>query len=167
MNGISFHVYGTPTPKGSTTRMPNGATLPAGTPASRLRMATWHREIRDAARIAMDDHAPFRGPIRLMVEFAFQPPATTIRKYQWGWLPHTKRPDVDKLFRALGDALTGIVWIDDSQVCVSAINKVYAWDGRSGCHVIVDEIDDATAKLLAHGHAVVDEAMATVGDHDD
>lgn len=129
--------------------MPNGATLPAGTTASRKRMAQWREDIRNHAKAGMGVQAPFVGGIRLMVEFRMPVPKTTIRKYQWGWLLHTKKPDVDKLFRMLSDAMTGIVWADDSQVCFSIINKVYAWDGRTGAMVIAEEITDEWAKSFA------------------
>lgn len=153
MDTCSFDVRGIPTPKGSTTRMPNGATLPAGTAESRKRMAQWRDDIRIAAKEAMGERAPFTGGIRLFVEFALLPPKTTIKKSEWGWLAHTKKPDVDKLFRALGDALTGIVWRDDSQVCVSAINKVYAWDGRTGAMVDIEELDIESLRHWASVHA--------------
>lgn len=39
--------------------------------------------------------------------------------------PATK-PDVDKLERAVLDALTGVLWADDSQVVVLSADKVYA-----------------------------------------
>jgi crossover junction endodeoxyribonuclease RusA len=148
MNSVSFTVRGLPMPKGSTTRMPNGATLPAGTAESRKRMQQWTWDIRNAAQQAMDV-PPFTNGIRLMCEFRLPVPATSIRKYQQGWLPHTKKPDVDKLFRALSDALTGIVWRDDAQVCISSINKIYAWAGDIGATVVVDEISEESAKLFA------------------
>jgi len=129
--------------------MPNGAMLPAGTAESRKRAAQWREDIRHAAREAMDERPPFAGPIRLMCEFRLPYPASSIRKYQFGWLPHTKKPDVDKLFRMLADAMTGIVWRDDAQVCFSAINKVYAWDGRTGAIIDVDEIDERSARTFA------------------
>lgn len=136
-------------PKGSTTRMPHGGTIPAGTTESRKRMRQWAEDIRHEACVAMGERPPFDGGLRLFVEFALMPPRTGIPKYKWGWLPHTKKPDVDKLLRALNDALTGIVWRDDSQVCVAAINKVYAWDGRTGAHVTVDVIDEGNARTQA------------------
>jgi Holliday junction resolvase RusA-like endonuclease len=148
MNKVSFSVKGIPTPKGSFTRMPNGKMIPAGTKESRHRMTIWNDEIQIAAIRKMDGRLPFVGPIRLMVEFCMPVP-TTVRKYEQGWLPHTKQPDVDKLFRMLGDALTGIVWKDDSQVCASAISKCYAWDGITGAHVDVTEYDEEFAKRVA------------------
>lgn len=108
----------------------------------------------------MGDEPPFAGGIRLMVEFRLPVPMSSMRKYQWGWLPHTKKPDVDKLFRMLGDAMTGIVWRDDSQVCYSSINKVYAWDGRPGAMVIAEPVTDEAAKRFANTASVLREAIA-------
>ncbi len=155
---LSFDVVGMPTPKGSTTRMPNGATLPAGTPASRERMAKWRDDVRARAAREMAGAPLMRGPIRLLVEFRLPVPAS-MPKRDFGWLPHAKRPDVDKLFRALGDALTGTVWVDDSQVCVSAINKVYAWDGRCGATVDIHEIHEQNAKDFANYSQAIRQAI--------
>lgn len=149
VDGVSFSVRGTPMPKGSTTRMPSGGYVPAGTSASRVKMGQWRQDIRHEAQRAMGERPPYMGAIRLFVDFTLMPPRTTIRKNQWGWLPHTKKPDADKLLRAVCDALTGIVWKDDSQVCVLAVNKHYAWDGVSGCIVTVNPITDDEAQRVA------------------
>lgn len=149
MEGVSFYVRGTPMPKGSFTRMPHGGMIPAGTVESRKRMDQWRQDIRSEARKAMGNESPYVLPVRLWVEFAIQPPKS-IRKRDHGWIPHTKKPDIDKLFRMLSDALTGIVWVDDSQVCYSAVNKVYAWDDQPGATVTVDPIDEDEARRIAN-----------------
>ena len=159
MDSISFHVYGLPAPKGSTTRMPNGATLPAGTAESRKRFSQWRIDIRNAANEAMNGEPASLRPIRVMCEFLLPYPASSIRKYQMGWLPHTKKPDVDKLMRALLDACTGIVWRDDSQVCYAMVNKVYAWDSKPGAEIIVDFIDDETAQVIGRNQTRVRDAL--------
>jgi len=146
--GVSFTARGIPMPKGSTTRMPNGAMLPAGTTESRRKMGLWRDDVRAAAKVAMDERPPFTGAIRLFCEFALPVPKSMPKSKQ-GWLPHTTKPDVDKLFRALSDALTGIAWVDDSQVCVSAINKVYAWDGCTGASVSIEVIEHDAAQRFA------------------
>lgn len=145
---VAFTVRGTPMPKGSTTRMPHGATIPAGTAESRKRMDQWRMDVRNEARKVMGERPPMDGPMRLFVEFALMPPKS-IPKYRVGWTCHTKKPDIDKLFRMLSDALTGIVWLDDSQVCMSAINKVYAWDGMPGASVSIEPITDDQAQRIA------------------
>ncbi|MET0461984.1 MAG: RusA family crossover junction endodeoxyribonuclease [Chitinophagaceae bacterium] len=158
MESISFHVYGLPMPKGSTTTY-KGNTIPAGTPASRKRMAEWRTDIRNAAIERMDGMEPSPLPVRLMCEFQLPYPVSSIRKYQMGWLPHTKKPDWDKLARMMCDALTGIVYRDDSQVCYAMVNKVYAWNGKPGADVIVDFIDDETAQAFSSAHLKVMAAM--------
>lgn len=146
--GVSFTARGIPMPKGSTTRMPTGAMIPAGTNESRRKMAQWRDDIRAAAKVAMGERPPYAGAIRLFCEFGMPVPKSMPKSKQ-GWLPHTTKPDVDKLFRALSDALTGIAWVDDSQVCVSAINKVYAWDGRTGASVSIEVIEHDAAQRYA------------------
>lgn len=155
MESISFFVHGIPTPKGSLTRMPNGAMVPAGTAESRRRFANWRDDVKLATIDAMGDLEPWAGPVRLMVEFALPYPRSSMRKYQLGWLGHTKKPDVDKLLRAVCDPMKGIAWHDDSQVCFATINKVYAWDGRTGARIMVDFLDDAYMHSLALAHAQV------------
>lgn len=142
MDSVNFRVDGLPVPKGSVTRMPNGKYLPAGTPASRMQFGLWKDNVSTAARVAMRGHSPWRGAVRIMAEFQLPVPTSVVKKYQWGWLPHVKRPDVDKLTRALFDPLKAIVWVDDSQVCHCTVNKVYAWDTQPGAIVIVDFLTD-------------------------
>lgn len=51
---------------------------------------------------------------------------------------HTKRPDADKLIRAIKDALTGVVWADDAQADAGSWHKRYAEVGEApGCHIRV------------------------------
>jgi Holliday junction resolvase RusA-like endonuclease len=41
-------------------------------------------------------------------------------------LSHTKKPDLDKLLRALKDALKGVIYRDDSQVVRVVTSKDYS-----------------------------------------
>lgn len=148
MESVAFSVLGTPTPKGSFTRMPHGGMVPAGTVESRKRMDQWRMDVRNAARYAMDNQPPLEGPLRLFVEFALLPPKS-IPKAKQGWKLPTTKPDVDKLLRMMADALTGIVYRDDSQLVAIALNKRYAWDNQPGAEVSVEVINEETAKALA------------------
>jgi crossover junction endodeoxyribonuclease RusA len=159
MESITFHVSGLPTPKGSFTRMPNGAMLPAGTAATRKRGADWRSDIRRAALEAMGDIPPSRGAIRFMCEFQLPYPVSSIRKWQFGWWPHIKQPDVDKLLRMLFDALTGIVWADDSQVSYVTCNKVYAWNDKPGAYIVVDFVDDEWLQELSQRNRTVTNVL--------
>ena len=49
-----------------------------------------------------------------------------------------QRPDVDKLTRAVLDALTGIVYVDDCQVVSLLAQK--EWGTSPGVHVIIESL---------------------------
>jgi Holliday junction resolvase RusA-like endonuclease len=52
---------------------------------------------------------------------------------------HISKPDTDKLIRCVKDALTGVVWGDDSQVCrMDFILKVYG--DKPGVHIEINSI---------------------------
>lgn len=53
---------------------------------------------------------------------------------------HTKKPDTTKLFRALEDALTGIIWRDDEQVIKQYVTKNYG--DNPGALVTIKTIDE-------------------------
>jgi crossover junction endodeoxyribonuclease RusA len=159
MDSITFHVLGTPMQKGSIVRMPSGGYLPAGTTASRKAMNQWVSDVRYAASEAMGERQPVRTCIRFMCEFQLPYPQSSIRKYQLGWYPHIKKPDVDKLLRSMLDALTGVVWADDSQVAYAIINKVYAWNDRPGAHVVVDFMNDVALRNIGQSHQFVTNVL--------
>jgi len=54
--------------------------------------------------------------------------------------PNTK-PDALKLARSTEDALTGVVWKDDSYVVCGSQDKVFAEDGRCGCMIIIQTME--------------------------
>lgn len=66
--------------------------------------------------------APHLGPVHLQALFSLPKP----RSYPKKLVPATKRPDLDKLVRAICDALTAIAWLDDSQVTQIHATKRYA-----------------------------------------
>ena len=101
----------------------------------------WRTAVAWAARVAHRG-APIAGDLALSVTFRTTRPATVKRAR-----PSVK-PDLSKLIRALEDALTGIVWVDDSQVVrYDAIEKVYALPGQKpGAHVVVKVLETESAK---------------------
>jgi len=53
-------------------------------------------------------------------------------------VPHTKKPDLDKLVRAIFDSGTGVAWADDANVDRVSASKRYADIGeQSGVHIHV------------------------------
>ena len=59
--------------------------------------------------------------VRLTIRFYLPRPQSLPRRPT----AHTKRPDLDKLVRGIMDALTAVVWQDDSQVCELVATKHY------------------------------------------
>jgi crossover junction endodeoxyribonuclease RusA len=119
---IKFHVSGVPRPKGSMRAfIPKGWTRPVLTNSSTA-VKTWEQAIRS---VAQDHAAAFTtDPVRVRLSFAMPRPKSLSRLASRR--PHTKRPDVDKLARAALDALTGVIFKDDSQVFSLHAVKRYA-----------------------------------------
>jgi crossover junction endodeoxyribonuclease RusA len=80
-------------------------------------LATWRSSIALAARKA--GAFPNRNPVTITMDFIFTRPKTVKR------LMPTVPPDLDKLVRAVLDALTAIAYIDDSQVVEIYAKKTY------------------------------------------
>lgn len=96
----------------------------------------WRSDIKLTALEALNGQAMTAGPIELDLVFVFPRPQGHLRTgRRAGELKenapthHIKRPDVTKLVRAVEDALTGVVWPDDSQVMATQAVKVYADPG--------------------------------------
>ena len=84
--------------------------------------------------------SPLCGPLRLDVVFYLHRPKALKKTDKPAW--HTKKPDLDNLIKAVKDALNGIAWIDDSQVCQIRAEKFYAPLGCvPGVAFVVEVID--------------------------
>lgn len=156
ISSVSFFVPGIPRPGGSKTAavirrkggeivMHNGRPLTTTREAGKY-TATWRADVREAARRAMDGASPFTGHLALRVSFFFPRPKQHFRAS--GALkdnaPSFKgsRPDTTKLLRSLEDALTGLVWMDDSQIVCQVATKRY--DSTPGARVCVQPADRST-----------------------
>lgn len=72
-------------------------------------------------------HGPVHdGPVQVGLDFAFRTP----RKHRGKTLKHTQ-PDLDKLIRAVLDALTGVLYRDDGQVYYIEATKTWVMDGAA------------------------------------
>lgn len=119
MSSICFAVRGVPVPQGSLVRSPAGGLYHGG--GSRL--ALWRGAVRAQAQVAMGERSPLAGPLAVIVEATFARPRSHYRSGRHsGELRadapecHAQAPDVDKVARALLDALAGVVYRDDRQV---------------------------------------------------
>lgn len=134
MNKVSFFVPGIPRPQGSKRHVGRGIMV-----ESSKYVKDWRSLVSLAAKGAMGDAALMDGPLQMIVSFHFPRPKShskTKRLSVW----HTSKPDASKLLRAAEDAMTGIVFGDDSQLCVIDVSKVY--DDHPGVRVHVFKRED-------------------------
>lgn len=121
---ITFTVLGVARPKGSMTGfVPKGWTRPILTDSNK-RVKPWAAEVKAAAADAVGSSAPLMvGPVKLALIFYLPcPKSAPKRRPVWP----AKKPDVDKLARAIADALKGVVWVDDAQITTLVARKCYA-----------------------------------------
>lgn len=126
---IEFTVYGEPVPQGSKSAIRVGArtVLVEG---NRAKLKPYRARIADAAAEAMAGAELMAGPLGVRLLLYFSRPKAHYRAN--GELRADaptfveKRPDAEKVARAVADAMTGIVYRDDSQIAVWQIEKQYA-----------------------------------------
>jgi Holliday junction resolvase RusA-like endonuclease len=122
---LVFTVYGDAQSKGSTRAfVPKGWTRPIITDSNR-NLKQWQQlvaEGADRALAATPDAELLTGAVRLTIAFYLPRPKSLPKKA----LAHVKKPDLDKLIRGVKDALTKVVWMDDSQVVELVATKQYA-----------------------------------------
>lgn len=109
---IEFRVDGQPIPQGSM-KVIRGHVIHSQGSA----LAAWRSAIALSARKA--GAFPVRDPITITMTFVFARPRTVKR------LEPTVPPDLDKLVRAVLDALTAIAYVDDGQVIEIYAKKMY------------------------------------------
>lgn len=141
-----FWVPGVPVPKGSTRAfMRPGAKFPIVTNANPNTKA-WEQAIRGEASSA-GCTPDFTGPVRIEASFFFPRPMGHYGKQGVRLsAPRAKttKPDLDKLTRALLDALTGVAFVDDSQVIELLVLKLWVRSGGvPGVEVLIQDADAA------------------------
>lgn len=93
------------------------------------KLRAWRETVADAARKWYGDAPLERGPVELTVYFSLPRPK---KPKGDGRLP-IAYPDIDKLARGILDALTGVVYVDDSQVTDLTLGKRF---GRPGVLIV-------------------------------
>lgn len=103
-------------------------------------LQAWRTAVATAGAMSMLSHEQLlAGPLEVSCSFSFGRPQShrrssgALRDGAPSW--HTTRPDIDKAIRSVLDALTGVVWGDDSQVGRLVIEKRYG--ERPGVRVLV------------------------------
>jgi Holliday junction resolvase RusA-like endonuclease len=148
---LAFEVVGHPEPAGSKRTVPNspdwrrrpGVTwkvLDANPNAD-----SWKKVVAATARGAMLKHriAVIEGPVWISMVFLvhrpkvhFRADGVTLSAEGARHLYPTKKPDALKLARAVEDALTGIVYVDDAVIVSESLRKQFTV-GPEGVQIVV------------------------------
>lgn len=130
MNGISFFVYGIPQRHSRRSILRNG------------KMASYEgkdsQDWRQSVRLQSLNHkpsSPSAAPISAELSFQFLKPKSLSRKVT----AHIKRPDAENLLKSTLDAMTGIMWRDDSQIVRLVVTKQYS--EIPGVRIAIQEVD--------------------------
>jgi len=124
---LALTVYGIPGPQGSKRHVGGGVLVESSKAVGpwRTNVAWWAAQKFTGA--------PLDGPIVVEIDFVMPRPAATPKRRT---PPAVKKPDVDKLARAVLDALTSVVWRDDSQIVDMHVRKRLAeLDEQPGAHI--------------------------------
>lgn len=133
MTLIAF-VPGRPAPQGSKRYLGNGINV-----ESSKAVAPWRADIREHI-LARHVGPPLDDAVGVKLEFVMPRPASTPKR---STPAAVKRPDLDKLIRAVLDAIGSAgVWRDDSQVvCIHATKRIAEPGEAPGVQIAVSGID--------------------------
>lgn len=123
---LAFDVAGEPIMQGSMRSFVDPRTLKVVTKPDDKRLKPWRKRVRAAAQVFMNGRAPVPRDKALLLgcEFRLDREAVTktgAKRAGAGLDWPSLGSDQDKLTRAIRDALTGVVYVDDSQIIGAAI----------------------------------------------
>ncbi|WP_222671436.1 RusA family crossover junction endodeoxyribonuclease [Rhodococcus erythropolis] len=127
---LHFFVPGSPAPQGSKKHIGGGRMI-----ESSAALKPWRNTISTVAHQALKDAGGQleTGAARLNLIFVMPRPKATPKSRT---PPAVKRPDLDKLTRAVFDGITNILIADDSQITKLGASKVIADIGETpGVHI--------------------------------
>ena len=128
-------IEGRPAPQGSKRHLGNGIMV-----ESSKAVKPWRVDVAWRAREAF--LTPFDGPVKLELEFVMPRPKSTPKKSTPAAI---KRPDLDKLVRAVMDAITRVVVVDDSQIVhLVATKRIAELDEQTGVMLVAHEVGAVT-----------------------
>jgi Holliday junction resolvase RusA-like endonuclease len=136
---IQFTVYGEPVAQGRPrATMINGHI--------RMYDPKKSRDFKEYVKLVASEHRPeklLEGPISLVVK-VYKPTLKSFSKKkkaaaEAGQLRPTSKPDVSNYLKLIEDALTGVIWKDDSQIIDCSISKYYSETPRT--EIQIKEMD--------------------------
>lgn len=116
----------------------------------------WQANVKAAAQDAVDTQPPYEGPVYVSINFYLPRPrnhfgtgknAGKLKQWAVMLLPDVK-PDGDKLERAVWDALSGVCYVDDAQVCQNTGQKFYEFPPK-----LPPGIDVRVISIVATGNS--------------
>lgn len=143
MDSFSFFVPGEPITEGSTRAFASGQRVVV-THDRGPELAAWRTRVKRAAQEAAREagwEPRYDGPVVVDAVFMLRRPKSAKKRL----MPHVK-PDLDKLIRAVGDALAPYkqpgVLKDDSRIVTWHASKHYAIPYESGAFITVARVDE-------------------------
>ena len=124
-------VEGLPIAQGSKNAFNRGGRIVLVESAKGLK--SWREIIAHVAK--MSNREVSDDAIKLSLLFLMPAPKKLMRRYP------TTKPDLDKLTRAVLDALTGVWYLDDAQVVALDVQKGYTF-GKPGVYIGISTIDN-------------------------
>lgn len=147
---VAFTVLGVPVPQGSKSAfVVKGRAVIAE--SNRAKLKPYRASVAEAAAAAMNGAGLVTSPVRMELYLHFPRPkshygrgsqAAVLRVDAPAYV--ATRPDAGKVARAIEDALTGIVWRDDSQVADLRVVKLYGDPPRAV--VRIEQLDDLASE---------------------
>lgn len=140
-----LHVVGQPVPQGSKKAfVKNGHAVIVDQNSRALN--TWREAIGQAARdeLAKVPRPPMNGPVEVKIFFRFAPSKSDPYRFH-----HAVKPDLDKLVRAVFDALTesGVIG-DDARISALAAKKRFANENETvGCDIEIYSLQSQEDEL--------------------
>lgn len=127
---MRFTVPGVPVPKARPRFTRTGNTYtPAKTVAHEAAVMTAYRAAGGNL---------LQGALRVEIELVMPIPKSTPKKLLASLLWHRKRPDVDNLAKTVLDALNGVAYGDDGQVCWLVVMKTYGQEPHT--EITIEEL---------------------------
>jgi Holliday junction resolvase RusA-like endonuclease len=135
---LEFMVLGEPTPEGSTRafyikKLDRTVT----THQNKKELGAWRNRVATEAQHALEGRewtSDSCSAYIVEVEFVLSRPASVPVHRR---IHPIVKPDIDKLVRAINDALTGILFADDCQVVSLSVRKTYNDSRRAGAYIAV------------------------------
>lgn len=132
MSTFYLTVPGKPLPKGSLRHVGRGRLV------EQTKVKTWMSQIRDHIAVYAPEAPLFESPVEAVLEFWFPRPAAAKNRLY----PHLRSAgDLDKLCRAVLDALQPSVLVDDSLVVSLTASKFYAdRPDQAGVNIVIKDL---------------------------